>query len=147
MTGHEYVDDRINTLQQRFDARVNKTDSCWLWTGHLERNGYPTLGSTWAHRLSYELHVGHIPAGYQIDHLCRVPACVNPKHLEAVTPRENFLRGTHTSAIAAKRSTCIYGHPYTAENLVVYSGGRVCKTCRNIRNSKRPTKRPRKVAS
>lgn len=45
-----------------------------------------------AHRLAYELARGPIPAGFHVDHLCRVTNCVNPDHLEAVPPRENVRR-------------------------------------------------------
>lgn len=70
---------------------------CWIWTGELNRNGY---GRVWrlgrrvmAHRAMYELLVGPIPEGLVLDHLCRVRCCVNPKHLEPVTVRENTIRG------------------------------------------------------
>ena len=53
---------------------------CWIWTGYADPgNGYPKNGPEWAHRLSYELHVGPIPSGLTIDHLCRTPLCVNPR--------------------------------------------------------------------
>lgn len=70
---------------------------CWLWTGAVDFSGYGTAfykrKQTRAHRASYEIHFGPIPNGLTIDHLCRVKCCVNPAHLEAVTLRENNLRG------------------------------------------------------
>lgn len=70
---------------------------CWLWTGAVCSSGYGTIdiGQTTrlAHRVSYELHRGPIPDGLTTDHLCRVRACVNPAHMEAVTVRENTVRG------------------------------------------------------
>jgi hypothetical protein len=77
-----------------FWAKVDKTETCWLWTGAM-LNGYGKFwaGKTvFAHRWSYERFIGPIPKGLHLDHLCRVPACVRPDHLEAVTNRENVLR-------------------------------------------------------
>jgi hypothetical protein len=118
----------------RFWKKVDKTKGCWLWTGATNSDGYgkitiqPRTGIP-AHRVAYELFVGPIPAGLQIDHLCRVRNCVNPAHLEPVTPAENMARSV------AARTTCKRGHEFTAEN--TYSrrnakGGisRTCKTCR-----------------
>lgn len=85
-------------LEQRFWMKVNKTSTCWLWTAATQQKGYGIFGvgtgrTTPAHRYSYELHVGPIPEGMQIDHLCRVRSCVNPAHLEVVTPLQNVRRG------------------------------------------------------
>lgn len=109
------------------------TDGCWLWTGWISPTGYGSLKvrkkNVYAHRLAYELAHGPIPAGYQIDHLCRVRNCVNPSHLEAVTQRENLLRGDTIVAKHWKKTHCIHGHEFTAENTYTYSGGRVCRAC------------------
>lgn len=81
--------------QERFWAKVEKTETCWLWTAST-RNGYSWLGldgrCEYGHRLVYEWLVGPIPEGLHIDHLCRNRACVNPAHLEAVSQRENNVR-------------------------------------------------------
>jgi len=81
---------------ERFDAKVQRTATCWLWIGATNQKGYGTFWSgdvrTGAHRWSYEYHVGPIPVGLEIDHLCRVRHCVNPAHLEAVTHAENLRR-------------------------------------------------------
>jgi len=71
---------------------------CWLWTGGNDRRGYGRFSDAdqrqvLAHRFAYELLVGPIPEGLDLDHLCRVPACVNPAHLEPVTNAENHRRG------------------------------------------------------
>ena len=68
-------------------------DGCWIWRGRIAPNGYGRLGSKYAHRVMYELHVGPIPTGLDVDHLCRVRHCVNPRHLEPVTRSENLRRG------------------------------------------------------
>lgn len=81
---------------KRFNKYVDKTDSCWVWTGFTRGKGYggfqlPT-GVVSAHRFAYETLVGPIPEGAQIDHVCMNKLCVNPKHLEPVTNEENQYR-------------------------------------------------------
>lgn len=85
----------------RFWAKVTKDCpipyNCWLWTACRDRRGYGRIDSRYAHRLSYEMHVGPIPNGMVIDHLCRVRHCVNPAHLEAVSQQLNVQRqGRHS---------------------------------------------------
>ena len=78
-----------------------------------------------AHRVAYELQVGPIPVGLQLDHLCRVRSCVNPAHLEPVTSAENTRRG-----LRAMKTHCPQGHPYAGENLLIRpTGQRRCRTC------------------
>ena len=108
--------------------------SCWFWTGYLNEHGYGRVlwrKRTWlAHRLSYEAFVGPIPAGLELDHLCRVRSCVNPTHMEPVTHGENVRRG-EASARKLAKTHCRHGHPYSGENLIVepISGSRKCRTC------------------
>ena len=90
---------------------VNKTDTCWLWEGNIATNSYGLYTANFsgqrqtkrAHRLAYELMVGPIPDGLELDHLCRVRNCVNPAHLEAVTHQENVLRGGKVCVVANLR--------------------------------------------
>lgn len=119
--------------EQRFWKKVNKTEGCWLWTGSRDRDGY---GQFWhqkkmlaAHRWSYEMLVGPIPFGLQIDHLCRTPGCVNPNHLEPVTQRENLLRGNTIQARNAAKTHCPHGHPLAGDNLRLSRGQRLCREC------------------
>jgi len=84
-------------LKERLLARVRvEHDGCWTWTGSCAGSGYGHLcvDGKWrgTHRISYEVHVGPIPAGLVIDHLCRNTLCCNPYHLEAVTHQENMRR-------------------------------------------------------
>jgi hypothetical protein len=124
----------------RFADKIALTDSgCIEWIGGLNGAGYGQFyvgrksrddtGKGYAHRWSYEYHVGPIPNGHHLDHLCRNTACVNTEHLEPVTPRENLLRGDGPSAIHAKKSHCPEGHPYAGKNLYVHpsKGYRTCR--------------------
>lgn len=83
-------------LSERFWSKVNKTDTCWLWTGSLSAMGYGRIqrgrrdeGVVLAHRLGWEMAYGPIPEGMQLDHLCYVHACVRPAHLQLAVHREN----------------------------------------------------------
>lgn len=79
-------------------------NGCWIWLKATQREGYGIIHrdhrTTLAHRAYYESHRGHIPAGLVLDHLCRIPACVNPDHLEPVTIAENSHRGRLTRLTA-----------------------------------------------
>lgn len=84
------------TAEELFWAKVIKTDGCWGWTASTQRNGYGhfKVGGRkgkmlYAHRFAYELLVGPIPDGMQVDHQCRVRSCVNPAHLRLVTNKQN----------------------------------------------------------
>ena len=123
----------------RFWAKVDKSGECWLWTGALlQKGGYGAFrlwpSTVRAHRFSYELAKGSIPEGLELDHLCRVHACVNSDHLEAVTRRENLLRGNGPSGINARKTHCPQGHEYNSEN-TSYSpaGWRSCRECARIK--------------
>jgi HNH endonuclease len=104
-----------NTLTSILVDRVKLDPSgCWIWTGLKNRLGYGRVQYDGkirrAPRLIYQLMVGPIAPGLQIDHLCRRPACVNPAHLEPVTARENTMRSTAFTATNAKKTHCIRGH-------------------------------------
>lgn len=139
-------------LIERFHAKVIETDDgCWCWQGALTYNGY---GQFWdgtktvrAHRWSYQHYVGAIPEGLTIDHLCKNPACVKPTHLEAVTIRENVLRGTGPSAINAAKNRCDNGHEFNQENTYIRpdGGGRCCRTCWGERTKSYGSRRAEKV--
>lgn len=92
-----------------------------------------------AHRVAYEATVGPIPKGLQVDHLCRNRLCVNPSHLEAVTPAENKRRGFSPPAINARKTHCIHGHELAGANVYYRKdrpGRRQCRECERIRKRK-----------
>lgn len=123
------------------------TDDCWLWAGYKESQGYGQIfyredGKNkyhYAHRFMYEQLVGKIPEGLVIDHLCRVRHCINPDHLEVVTPRVNNDRGIPHNQL---KTHCPRGHAYAGDNLLTQKSGkyrvRRCKVCVNtLQNARR----------
>ena len=137
------------TWQERFWAKVDKNGpgGCWLWTASTLGGGYGQFRSRtvrlspYAHRIAYELLVGPVPTGLELDHLCRVRHCVNPAHLEPVSHRENLRRGASVSGrlwSGPRPNTlithCPKGHAYDETNTRHYRGGRVCRACDNLRS-------------
>lgn len=127
---------------ERFEKYVEKTDSCWNWTGRVSVNGYGSSSVSWrrlgklAHRTAYKIYVGTIPDGLQIDHLCRNRKCVNPDHLEPVTYIENQRRAPGTFInVHSNKTHCVNGHEYTEDNTYYRQRlgkniERDCKACR-----------------
>jgi hypothetical protein len=151
------------SLEERFWRKVDKNGPtvkpelgpCWQWSGRVA-GGYgrfklskadEPFRSISAPRFSYELLVGPMPEGLEPDHLCRNRACVKsvsdehgPAHLEPVTRRENTLRGESPSAKNARKTHCVRGHEFTAENTYVgKNGNRACRTCVRAAQRRRET--------
>ena len=138
--------------EPRFWAKVDKNGPvpehcpelgpCWVWTsaamgkGYREGKGYGLFGLNRrgypAHRLAYQLLIGDIPDGLQLDHVCRNTRCVNPAHLEPVTHQENVAR------FAALQTHCKHGHPLPA---YVMGQRRICLICRDAFNRQRPSRK------
>lgn len=116
-------------------VEIDEATGCWLWMGSRKGPGYGTFCfenvTRLAHRVSYELFVGPIPEGLQVDHLCNTPPCVRPDHLEVCSGRQNVLRSPAApSAINARKTHCNNGHEFTPENTyVTKNGSRQCKRC------------------
>lgn len=124
----------MKTLEERFNLKINKTDSCWIWTASKTDQNY---GVIWldgryvkAHRVSYILYKGKLNNKLVVDHTCKNTLCVNPDHLEQVTQAENVKRGSAGKVNNAQRNKthCPKGHPYSR---VTKDGYRQCGTCRS----------------
>lgn len=120
------------TTIERFMAKVDKTDTCWLWTASKNPKGYGYFSvnqkTYLAHRFSYLMYKGSISKNLQLDHLCRVRNCVNPEHLEAVTSLENSRRGIAGQNNRIK-THCPQGHEYNKTNTRIYKNERRCRPC------------------
>jgi len=128
-------------LPARFWTKVvqqgPEDDPCWIWVASRNPGGYGQFQLDGrpqsAHRLAYTEMVAEIPAGLQLDHLCRNRACVRPDHLEPVTGRVNLLRGETFTAANVAKTHCPRGHEYAGENMRVDGGHRTCRACERIR--------------
>lgn len=121
------------TLWERFWSKVDATGDCWLWTGYVQHNGYGQFcvkrgNNQMAHRISAAF-VGRFPTDdLQVDHRCRVRRCVNPDHLQYVTPKVNVNRGIRPKTY---QTHCVNGHEFTDENTAHWPSkrGKRCRIC------------------
>jgi hypothetical protein len=153
-----------------FWAKVRRDErGCWIWTGSKRAHGYGTFyvqpsdghpGSKITHRLAWMDLVGPIPAGHDLDHLCRTPACVNPAHLDPVTRKEHAARRDNAPTYPADtvtlptpapvirrrdrktwdqyRTHCRNGHEYAVTGFASNGPGiRTCRACREERDARR----------
>lgn len=123
------------TLEEKLWPKINKTDTCWLWLAALDTNGYGQFciygrPRKPAHKVVYELLITPVPRSMELDHLCRVRACVNPAHLEIVTSKENRRRGFGPDAVNRRKTHCIRGHAFNPGNTYVSQGHRACRQCK-----------------
>lgn len=123
-------------IRARLMSKVRISENgCWLWRAYRTKDGYGHFSIAdrmlEAHRVAWELDRGAIPAGLEIDHICKNPSCVNPQHMELVTHAENLRRGDGWGGKHFKKQTCIHGH---AMRRVFLPGAkrhrRICDECR-----------------
>lgn len=132
----------IGTLRRFWKGLKVIENGCWLWNKYKDKYGYGSISvdgkMAKIHRVSFEHFKGEIRKGLQIDHLCRVRHCANPTHLEAVTQRENIMRGDGICSKNAKKTSCRNGHEYNQGHVYIYPGGRrLCMTCQKLRLKER----------
>lgn len=128
-----------DTLEQFVDA----TGDCWIWKLAPQPDGYGrktfrvagVKKQFQAHRWVWEMLVGPIPEDLQLDHLCRVRACVNPDHLEPVTLKENLWRGRSRFNKQGQK-LCKRGHDLN-DSYQYGASSRNCRQCASIRHAER----------
>lgn len=134
--------------------------ACVLWDGPVDADGYGRLHGGTAHRIVYRHTHGDVPAGLDIDHTCHNAdpscaggvscvhrRCINPEHLEAVSRRDNTLRGKGFAATNATKTHCPKGHEYTPENTYTYSSpGQTRRCCRECNRLVQQARRERRAS-
>ena len=126
------IDRFLSKIEEPFDVH----NDCWVWSGRLDKRGYGRIGAKGktqlAHRVGYELFVGPIPLGHDLDHLCKNPKCVNPDHLNTLPPSDHYGQGNR------EKTHCLRGHPFDEANTYLTpSGDRMCRICRRIHDKRR----------
>jgi len=138
---------QYETVKGRFWVKVDmngpipeacpELGNCWLWTKSMRGKGYGRFHmdgkSQPAHCVSYGWAYGPIPSNLELDHLCRIMACVRPAHLEAVTASVNVRRSDSSPGVHSRQTHCIHGHLFNEQNTYMRLGNRNCRTCQNDR--------------
>ena len=125
------------TMEERFWAKVKKTDNCWEWTAHKLFNGYGRFSINkkpdYSHRVSWLIEHGEYPTGKHVLHTCDNPGCVRPEHLVLGTMSDNMAdRDSKHRQYTKKKLHCRHGKPFS------YKGRyRIAKTCKVCEISRR----------
>lgn len=149
---------RPDVAAQTFWARTERADNgCLHWQGSVDADGYGKIKRLWngervftAHRYAFLLAGGVVPTGFTIDHTCHNGdltcsadagclhrRCIEPSHLEAVSRRQNTLRGSNVAAINARKTVCSKGHPYNEANTGRRGNRRYCRACEPARKARK----------
>jgi hypothetical protein len=125
----------VRNTEEKFWDMVEPTGFCWLWAGRKSAEGYAAYwlnGHTRpVHHIAFELLLGETPPpGMHLDHLCRTRHCVNPDHLEVVTPAANSRRANLPKMT---RTHCTHGHEWTPENTLPMPESKRCRQCILVR--------------
>lgn len=132
------ISDEVEQLLRKVLSRVIIDGDCWLFPGtNAWGYGQVRVGTKTkrTHIVVWEILVGPVPAGLELDHKCRRRACCNPAHLEPVTHQVNLLRGEGASALNARKTHCKNGHEFTADNITWIGTKRRCRKCACIREA------------
>jgi hypothetical protein len=149
------------SLEEFFWQRVKKTETCWIWTGSIEKPfGYGTIHShitgkrLGAHRASWMIHKGPIPENLFVCHKCDNPPCCNPNHLFLGTCADNnrdaWAKGRlllPDQSVKLNRIYCLHGHPFNEQTIYKYAGksgkfrpSRRCRECHRLAEERRRNK-------
>lgn len=131
---------------------IDPDTGCWNWAKSIHPTGYAMVGhrgkTSVAHRFVYQLLVGPIADGLELDHRCHTEdltcpggrsckhrSCVNPDHLEPMAPLDNCMVGRSFAPINKAKTHCPQNHPYSGWNLITYRGRRYCRACTYARRA------------
>ena len=125
------------SAEARFFAKVQKTETCWLWTGSICSSGYGMFRVVGGQNsiTAHQFLAGKAPAGMVWHHTCRVKHCVNPDHLEAITRRERSRRGNRTGAKPTAADIRFWNKVEKTETCWIWTGAKDTKGYGAFRDS------------